>query len=195
MKISQIMAMASALLLMAGCAREQSRAQNDQNFSPAYSSTATGEHGNTVNHSALPQASSGTLSPAMNANATAKSGSESDNTIVAAVRESLRRDAEIAPIVPNIQIAANNGAVVLNGSVQSEEQKREIGALAQQATGVVAINNQLQIISVPASPEPAGQIQPNNPPLNPTSLPNGADKIYQENNSQPNQNTNSNQIP
>jgi hypothetical protein len=82
----------------------------------------------------------------------------------------LRRDAEIAPIVPNLKITANNGAVILSGSVQSEEQKRQIEAIAQQATGVRAINNQLHIITSPAYRENPSS----NPPLNPTS--NNGDK-------------------
>lgn len=223
MKITQAVTMASALLLAAGCAHEQQRAQYDESMSPAYSGR-TGESGNGGNNNMSPPSSS--ASEQVSGNVVAgKSGSASDNTIVAEVRESLQRNAEIAPIVPNIQISANNGAVVLSGSVQSEEQKRQIGALALQASGVVAVNNQLQIIANPGSRESGMENQPDNPllnstssssnsvpriykdagdnpdnsngnALNPTSLPNGADKIYQEPPQKQNgQGTNSNQTP
>jgi hypothetical protein len=46
---------------------------------------------------------------------------------------------------------------------------------------VVAVNNQLQIISSPGSREPGRENQPNNSQLNPTSRPNENQKSYQEN--------------
>ena len=104
----------------------------------------------------------------------------------------LQRDPEIALIAPNIQIVANRGAVELDGTVQSDEQKRQVEDIAKNATGVVAVNNQLKIIS---SQPPTGVDNSSNTPLNPTGsadmdsstnnllnpapLPGGSDEIYQ----------------
>jgi len=73
--------------------------------------------------------------------------------------------------------------VVLNGSVQSEEQKRQIESLAQSTLGVVAVNNQLQIIAGPTSKESNMDNQPSNPLLNPTSngsSSNSLPRLYKE---------------
>lgn len=84
-------------------------------------------------------------------------------------------------MVPNIQITANNGAVMLSGTIQSEEQKRQIGDIAQQSTGVVAVNNQLQVIAIPAANGVGAEKQGSNPLLNPTSTGGeNAPKLYQD---------------
>jgi hypothetical protein len=160
MRVSYTLVMASALLL-AGCAREQHNAQYDESISPAYSAGRMTEYDNDHNTAvSSPVVPSATV-------AAGKSPAQSDNAIVASVRELLRRNAEVAPIVPNIQISANNGAIILSGTVQSAEQKRQIEAIAQQATGVVAVNNQLDIISTPQQTGMENQVS--NPLLNPTS--------------------------
>lgn len=202
MKITRVVVTISALLLAAGCATDQHRARYDATMSPAYSSGRMSDYNN---------------NEVMGNAAAGKSGAQSDNAIVAAVRESLQRDPEIAPIVPNVQVSANNGAVVLNGLVQSEEQKRQIESLAQRARGVAAVNNQLQILANPTlnmENQPGNNLLLNstsrnsnslprlyknsadgadastNSVLDPTSLPGGADRIYHQNGQD--QNTNSN---
>jgi hypothetical protein len=172
MRIPQTFLMASALVLAAGCAREQQHAQYDESLSPAYSAGRTSQSGDEGNNAAAQGGLNG---------ATERTGSQSDNAIVSSVRESLRRNAEIAPMVSNIQITANNGAVMLSGTVQSDEQKRQIGDIAQQSTGVVAVNNQLQVMAIPAANGVGAENQGSNPLLNPTS--NGgenAPKLYQD---------------
>lgn len=179
--------MAAGLLMAAGCADNQETAHYDPSISPVYSAGRMSDFNGP--HAAV-------SSPVMSAAASAsgKSATQSDNAIVASVRESLRRNAEIAPIVSNVQISANNGAVLLNGSVQSEEQKRQIEAIAQQATGVVAINNQLQVFSSPSPRETDTGNQPVNPLLNPTSVGgNNPPAIYQ-NTGRGAQNSNSNAV-
>jgi hypothetical protein len=132
------------------------------------------------------------------------------------VRESLRRNVEIAPMVPNIQINANNGAVILSGWVQSVEQKHQVGAIARNVAGVVVVNNQLVPLVDPTAPKPAAENQPqavnplldsansgtnqanNTNLLTPTALPGGTDKTFQQNNPPqggPVPNTNGNQMP
>ena len=115
-------------------------------------------------------------------------GVESDNAIVAQVRESLRRDPEIALIVPNLQITANNGAIILNGHVQSEEQKRQIFSKVQGITGVVAVNNQLNVIAGSngqnSNEQNATAQNPNGSQLSPTGNSTGSQPIYKDANGQ-----------
>lgn len=167
MKFTYTVTLASAVLLAVGCAHESQQAQYDENLVPnSFVQTAT---------ASTNEAPASAVAPAAVANATATapsadSQSQSDNAIVSSVRESLQRDSEIAPIVPNIEITANNGAVLLSGWVQSQEQKNQIGTIAQQAAGVMAVNNQLQALAVPVpQPPPTVANPPANPVLNPTS--------------------------
>jgi hypothetical protein len=116
------------------------------------------------------------------------------------VNESLRQDPEIAVIAPNIQVSVNNGAVVLNGHCQSEEQKRQILARVQKVTGVATVNNQLTVMAGPNGQNSNGltptgnsdssqslyrdaahgqDISTNNA-LNSTSRQNGQPQLYQE---------------
>ncbi len=180
---------AGAVLLAAGCAQE---APHQAQYSPVYSSWPTRVYSQPRQVIVVP----------------------SDGSIAAAVRESLRRNVEIAPIVPNIQINANNGAVSLNGWVQSVEQKHQIGVLARDVAGVVAVNNQLVPLVDTSSPRPPvqDQSQSANPLLNdsanggagqanhtnglaPTAAPGGSEKLYQQNTPEPVQNTNNNPMP
>jgi len=103
------------------------------------------------------------------------SQSQSDNTVVAQVREALERDPEIAFVVPNIQISAKNGAIILDGHVQSEEQKRQILSRVRQVTGVVTVNNQLNVMAGPNRPENTSDSQ-----MNPTGAHSGADRLYKD---------------
>lgn len=162
MKITHTIAMASALLLAAGCAHEEHQAQYDESISP-YASDGTPRY----------NSYGGSYSPggAATGASASRPASQSDNTIVTQVRESLQRDPEIAPIVPNIQINANNGTVVLDGTVQSEEQKRQIESIVHNAGGVVAVNNQLQVVST--GQNRMGQSQSSSPQLNPNTAPAG----------------------
>jgi len=137
MKITPTIAMASALLLAAGCAHEH-HAQYDESISP-YASDGTPRF--------TPYG--GSYSPGGTTTGTSASQPESrsDDTIVSQVRESLQRDPEIAPIVPNIQISANNGTVELNGTVQSQAQKRQIENIVATASGVVVVDDRLHVSS------------------------------------------------
>jgi hypothetical protein len=166
MKITQTITMASALLLAAGCAHEERSVRTDESASPSYGySYAGSKYSGRGTYSGTPTTENGAFS----SNASA---SQSDNTIVAQVREDLRRDPEIAVIVPNIQISANNGAIILSGSVQSEQQKRQILSRVQKVTGVVTVNNQLTVIS--------GANGQQNPQLNPTGANSGNDRLYKD---------------
>ena len=165
MKITPAIAMASALFLAAGCAHEEQHAQYDESISP-YASDGTSRY-NSAGGSYSPGGAAAGASVSGPTGQSEVSGgvsgtppeSQSDNTIVTQVRESLQRDPEIAPIVPGIQISANNGTIVLSGTVQSEEQKRQIESIVHNAGGVVTVKNQLQISSTGQSG--TGQAAPN----------------------------------
>jgi osmotically-inducible protein OsmY len=226
MKITQTIGLASAMLLAAGCAHDEHSAQYGETVSPSYGYSSSGRtEYNTQNNISSPSTSS-TYSGSAGASgsySTSNEGnysggisqggqSQSDNTIVAQVRESLQRDPEIAFVVPNIQITANNGAIILSGSVQSEEQKRQILSKVQQVTGVVTVNNQLNITPGPSGGQGAGAMNPTsnsgserlykdagngkdnstNNALNPTSRETGPSQLYRESNQGQN-NTSSNQ--
>lgn len=167
MKLHPVISMVSAIILSAGCAHEERHQAQYENVAPAYSAGRMSDY-NSQEKTMIPMNSSGV----MVATHPAAPNSAADNSTVSAIREALHSHADIAPIVSNIQISAANGAVVLNGTVQSDELRREIGAVALNTPGVMAVNNQLQILSSPA---------PGSTPLNPTSTEsNGLPRIYHE---------------
>ena len=183
MKLTQTIGIASALLFAAGCAHEERSVRTDETVSPAYGSYPAQREYSTQNRSSSSSADGVNSGNAARGFSQGKP-SRSDNAIVAQVRETLQHDPEIAFVVPSIQISANNGAVVLTGSVQSEEQKHQIMAKVLQVTGVFAVNNQLSVMS-----QPNGGSQ-----LNPTGN-SGAERLYKDSNSQDNSTNNAlNQI-
>jgi len=180
MKMTYTLAMASALLLAAGCAHEERTVRT--NTTTDYSSGRISEYNNTYSSTpsvggsysadgsyssggggayATPGGNySGTVGAdgAYTPNTTSDSvasgyanvaGAESDELIVAQVRERLRQDPEIALIVPNLQISCHNGVIILGGAVQSEEQRRQILSRIQNVTGVVTVNNQMNVMAGP----------------------------------------------
>jgi osmotically-inducible protein OsmY len=196
MKITYTITMASALLLAAGCAHEQRTAGTDET---GYSSGRMSEYNNQNNYSTTPAVggsystdgspsysgsvgADGMYTPNAGSDSSVtaaggyvgSAGRQSDDTVVAQVRESLRQDPEIALIVPNIQISAHNGAIILSGSVQSEEQKRQIFSRVQNITGVVAVNNQLNVMAG------ANGRNPNNSQLNPTGSGGDSQRLYKD---------------
>ena len=170
MRITQTIAIASALLLAAGCAHEEHHAQYDESISP-YASDGTPRY----------EPYGGSYSPGgtTTGSSATQPASRSDNTIVSEVRQSLQQDPEIGPIVPNIQITANNGTVELNGTVQSQAQKRQIQSIVVNVTGVVVVDDHLKVSSTGQSgtTEEGGTMgqttQPGNPELNPNTATSG----------------------
>jgi osmotically-inducible protein OsmY len=149
-----------------------------------YASRPDGNYSGTVG-------ADGTYTPYANADASTaaapvggyagSAGTESDNAVVAQVRESLRQDPETAMIVPNLQISARNGAVILNGHVQSEEQKNRIFSKVLGVTGVVAVNNQLNVMAGGTSVNGENS---KGPPLYPTGNNSGSPRLYRDANGQ-----------
>src|ERR1700722_20055122 len=132
MKITFMVATASALLLAVGCAHEQQQARYDDSITPGYGlGNANRQGDNNANT---------TSSSSFDNYSAIKGMSRSDNTIVSEAREALRRNPEIAPVAPGIQISANNGTVVLSGLVQSDAQAQQVESIVQNTRGVVTVN-------------------------------------------------------
>jgi hypothetical protein len=109
------------------------------------------------------------------------------------VIQSLQKDPELAAVWPNIQVNANNGTVVLNGSIENEEQRQQIKSVVSSTRGVGGIDDQLQLVAQGAvlgqvnqqgridARESNSQIQVAEPagPLMPTSRTNESTSLYQ----------------
>src|SRR5947209_3742367 len=62
-----------------------------------------------------------------------------------ALRTELNRYGDLAAVSPNVQIYAQNGTVTLSGSVPNERDRQMIDALVRNSSGVVSVNDQLQV--------------------------------------------------
>lgn len=133
MKIAKTIALASAGILAAGCAHEEHNAQYNQSTAP-YSNQSSQYNASSPNGPA------------------AATASESDDALVSQVHQALQQDPQIAPVVPNIQITADHGMVVLSGTVQSGEQKRRIQSIAAGVFGVDILDDHLRVSGAPMSP-------------------------------------------
>lgn len=205
MKIIPALTITSALLLAAGCAHEERHADygtTEGQTSTSYNSQSTyygGQTGTTQNDNDRNTSSGASVGAA--GTYSANGGSDSDNTIVTQVRQSLEQDPEIAAIVPSIQITAQNGTIVLSGNCQSDEQKRQIEALVQKSTGVVTVNNQLTVNasggtsntenSNRTNPNTGNATTGNSQQLNPTGNTSGnSQRLYKDANSADNSTNN-----
>jgi hypothetical protein len=104
-------------------------------------------------------------------------GTQSDNAVVAQIRESLRQDPDMALIAPSIQISAHNGSVLLSGHVQSQEQKRQIMTKVLSIGGVLAVNNQLNVMAGGAN---VNGENPHSPQLYPTGNNSDSQRLYKD---------------
>jgi osmotically-inducible protein OsmY len=73
--------------------------------------------------------------------------SEADRALAQRVEQTLQQDAKTASAAQRVQVHANNGQVTLTGSVNSQEEKTEVGNKVQQITGVSHVDNQLTVTS------------------------------------------------
>jgi osmotically-inducible protein OsmY len=72
---------------------------------------------------------------------------DADRALAQRVEDALRQDSTLVASVPNVQVYVNNGEVTLRGSVNSQEEKTNFAAKAQQVAGVTRVNNQLEVSS------------------------------------------------
>jgi osmotically-inducible protein OsmY len=150
MKTGRTIALASAVILAAGCAHEEHHAQYDESLAPNASQSSS-------------QYNSNQFRSDQNGTAAA-TPSEPNDVLVNRVRQSLQQDPKVAPAVPNIQITADKGMVVLSGTVQTREQKRQIQSIVAGDWGVDILDDQLRVSSGA---------------MNPTSRPDTGSSIYQ----------------
>ena len=158
MKIAQKLTVVSLALSVAGCSSWRERhAQNYDNY--RYSSANYGAYGNaggSSTSSTVGSTGAGTTSsaaqPGIQSFQPGTSSSSSQTTsssgdVTSQVQQQLRQDPTLATLVPSLQITAQSGTVTLSGTVPSEQDKQKIETIAKSATGVVNVNNQLQVLS------------------------------------------------
>lgn len=78
--------------------------------------------------------------------------SESDRTITQNIRRAIMGEGGAAPLsvnARNIKVITIDGVVTLRGTVNSKAEKDSIEARAKQATGVVRVDNQLEVKNNP----------------------------------------------
>lgn len=134
----------SLVLVAAGCAHHEK-----EHFSQTYYSPASGS-GSTADSANNTAASTNQAGATYQANSSS-SFSSSDQTLSTQLQQSLSKDPTLAAIAPQIQVTVQGGAVTLNGTVPSEQEKQAIEATAKSTTGVVNVNNQLQVATQPTS--------------------------------------------
>jgi len=71
--------------------------------------------------------------------------SESDLKVLAAVRSAIVDDDNLSMSAHNVKVMVTNGAVTLRGPVKNANEKTRIEELARKVTGVVSIDNRLDI--------------------------------------------------
>jgi hypothetical protein len=73
--------------------------------------------------------------------------SVTDEALEQRVASSLREDAALAALAPNITVDAKNGTVTLQGSVNSSQQRTAIESKVRSIPGVTQVTNNLEISS------------------------------------------------
>jgi osmotically-inducible protein OsmY len=76
------------------------------------------------------------------------------------LRSELDRYGDLAATEPNLQIYANNGTVTLSGPVQTEKDRQMVDTVVRNAPGVVAVNDQLQVMYPPTGAPAGAYTQP-----------------------------------
>ena len=136
----------SLLLVAAGCAHHEKEHFSQTYYSPAYSSGGATDSANNSGAGA-----STNQARANYQGSTSSSFSSSDQALSTQLQQSLSKDPTLAAIAPQIQVTVQGGAVTLNGTVPSEQEKQAIETTAKSTTGVVNVNNQLQVATQPTS--------------------------------------------
>jgi osmotically-inducible protein OsmY len=167
MKRSTLTVVACSLLLAAGCAHKEKHANYESRTSaPTYSGTSTTYNYNqstdttttrtpetTTSQYSTPQTST-TINNNQSTLQTQIEPTASDTALISQVRAALNNDTTLVAVAPAIQVTAQSGTVTLSGNVSNDQQKQAIEHIVKGTSGVVTVNNQLQISS---SPSPTGQ--------------------------------------
>ena len=72
-------------------------------------------------------------------------GSAADREMTKTIRASLMRESKLSTLAKNVKIITVGGNVTLRGPVHSEQEKADIGALAEKAAGKGKVTNQLEV--------------------------------------------------
>lgn len=77
-------------------------------------------------------------------------GSETDRTITQQVRQAVVMTDDLSMYAKNVKIITRDGVVTLRGPVKSEAEKAEVGRIARSTTGVLNVDNQLEVVDKPS---------------------------------------------
>jgi hypothetical protein len=76
---------------------------------------------------------------------TDQGNSESDRSITAQIRREIVANDALSTNAHNVKIITTDGVVTLRGPVKTAQEKVTVGAVAQRASGVRRVDNQLEI--------------------------------------------------
>jgi osmotically-inducible protein OsmY len=76
---------------------------------------------------------------------TDQGNSESDRNITAQIRREIVANDALSTNAHNVKIITTDGIVTLRGPVKSPQEKVTVGAVAQRASGVKRVDNQLEV--------------------------------------------------
>jgi hyperosmotically inducible protein len=77
--------------------------------------------------------------------ATDQAENEADRTITQQIRREVTKTDDLSMNAKNVKIITVDGVVTLRGPVQTAEERKEIGSVAQRVDGVKRVDNQLEI--------------------------------------------------
>ena len=74
-----------------------------------------------------------------------QSESKADLTITQKIRQEVVADDSLSTSAHNVKIITANGAVTLRGPVKSDDERKKIGAMAEQVAGAGKVQNYLEV--------------------------------------------------
>ncbi len=132
MRIVSFLSIIPSLLVFVGCSTPDRQTTNSS--APVYG-------GDII--------SSGPYGATMIVPGTAQSQIETDRALASNLRGQLNRFGDLAATSPGVQIYAQSGTVTLTGTVPSPRERDMIESLVRNTSGVVAVNDQLQVAYPP----------------------------------------------
>jgi hyperosmotically inducible periplasmic protein len=148
--VTRAFAVMACALLFAACNKTERADRTDTTTTPATATTDTNTSalgtGASVREPAGTDAST-TDTSATTIDTTSATTSDADNTLTERVRTTLQSDTAIAGKVQNLQVSASNGKVTLRGTVNSDQEKRDLEKKVQQLIGTAKVDNQLEVKS------------------------------------------------
>jgi len=129
------------LVLATGCT------YNQHHHPPSYGSTH--DYGNDVISAPPPATASSSSSVTTQGAGAAQLTSDADRALAERIRQQFSRYGDLAGVAPQVQVSARNGTVTLTGVVPSEQDRKMINAMVANTTGVLNLNDQLTVSSLP----------------------------------------------